>query len=415
MDPIHHKPISFTKDETQVLSSPLTSRRRLGLEKRHSLSMGILLTLILCVTTLLIRQFTFVVHVKVDGEIVGAVSDSQMFEDLVDTAADTVFSVLGTPYIVEDRISYVYRLANVAVLETLDPLPVEREILERIEGLGLYYAISIDGEAVGHVSDLATLQTAKEERLVALLDEGALSAVFLSEVAYEPEVREAGDALTIVEILSLVDELSVQTVREITYMELIPFDVTIVADDTLFDDVVEVLQVGVEGEIQVFAQVTQIDGREVVHTILERKILADAVSEIILEGALERPLTASFGAYIWPTTGTVSSFFGPRWGVLHQGIDIVAPHGTPVYAADGGEVFFVGWFGGYGNIIKILHDNGHVTYYAHLSSMYVLVGDLVYRGQHIGGVGTTGHSTGNHLHFEIRIDGVPVDPMPWLP
>jgi len=384
--------------------------------------MGILLTLLLCVTTLLIRQFTFVVHVKVDGEVVGAVSDSQVFEELVGSTSEVALNILGSPAVVEESVSYTYRLASITVLDTLDMLdtqPLEREIFDRLDGISVYYAVTVDGEQIGYVSDPATLQTAKEERLDSILEDGALSAAFLSEVSYEPEVTEEGEALSLAELLELVDSLPVQTVRQVTYVETVPFEVTIVEDFTLFNDVIEVLQEGADGEIEIFAELVHIDDREVEHTILDTKVLSDAVPEIILEGALERPLTASFGEYIWPTTGNVSSPFGPRRVSVgssnHQGIDITAPHGTPVLAADGGEVFFTGWFGGFGNLIKILHDNGHVTYYAHLSSMNVSVGDRVYRGQHIGGVGSTGVSSGNHLHFEIRINGVPVDPMPWLP
>ena len=141
--------------------------------------------------------------------------------------------------------------------------------------------------------------------------------------------------------------------------------------------------------------------------------------EIILEGTQVRPLTASWGYYHWPTTGVITSTFGWRNVSIgtanHLGIDIAAPAGTPILAADGGEVFFADWFFGFGNLIRIRHDNGDVTYYAHLSGMDVYVGQRVYRGQQIGRMGMTGLASGNHLHFEIHINGMPVDPMPLLP
>ena len=423
MDTIHQKPTSGTKHETQetiVLSPPIPHMRRIQFERHRLLPSGVLLTALLCIATLLIGQLTFVVHVKVDGEVVGALSDSQKFEELFDTTQELKASLLGHTSDLGERLSYTYRIAPVATLDALDTAPIEREILERIDGISIYYAITVDGAFVGHVSDLSTLQIAKEERLEYLeSDEHVLSVTLLSDLTFEDDIVEQGEALTIAGILELVENLSVQKVYEVSYVEPIPFEITVIKDDTLLYDMIEVLQEGVKGEAEIFAQVTSIDGRTVEHTILDTKVIADAVDELVVVGTLVRPLTASWGEYIWPTTGTVSSFFGPRNVSIgssnHQGIDITAPRGTPGYAADGGEVFFVGVLGGFGNLIKIEHDNGHVTYYAHLSSMYARVGDRVYRGQHIGGVGMTGTASGNHLHFEIRIKGIPVDPIPWLP
>jgi murein DD-endopeptidase MepM/ murein hydrolase activator NlpD len=120
------------------------------------------------------------------------------------------------------------------------------------------------------------------------------------------------------------------------------------------------------------------------------------------------------GRLLWPVPGTVTSGFGMRWGRLHAGIDIAAPEGTPVRAADSGVVIFAGWAGGYGNLVLVAHGGGMVTAYAHLSSVAVGEGASVGRGSTIGAVGSTGHSTGPHLHFEVRINGQPQDPMAYL-
>lgn len=116
---------------------------------------------------------------------------------------------------------------------------------------------------------------------------------------------------------------------------------------------------------------------------------------------------------MWPTQGVLTSPYGWRWGTMHRGIDIGAPSGTPIYAAAGGTVFYAGWMGGYGNLILIDHGDGRVTAYAHQSSLAVS-GGQVGRGQIIGYVGSTGDSTGPHLHFELRVDGTAVDPLPYL-
>lgn len=115
----------------------------------------------------------------------------------------------------------------------------------------------------------------------------------------------------------------------------------------------------------------------------------------------------------WPTAGPVTSPYGFRWGRLHQGIDIGAPPGQPIVAAAGGTVFFAGTMGGYGLLTLIDHHDGRVTAYAHQTS-FAVTGGSVSRGQVIGYVGSTGFSTGPHLHFEVRVNGVAVDPMPYL-
>jgi murein DD-endopeptidase MepM/ murein hydrolase activator NlpD len=122
--------------------------------------------------------------------------------------------------------------------------------------------------------------------------------------------------------------------------------------------------------------------------------------------------TSSSG-FIWPVSGVVTSGFGWRWGRMHEGIDISAPAGSQIRAVAGGTVIFAGWMGGYGNLTIIDHGNGLATAYAHQSAQYV-GGGTVSQGQAIGAVGCTGSCTGNHLHFEVRVNGGAVDPMGYL-
>jgi murein DD-endopeptidase MepM/ murein hydrolase activator NlpD len=126
------------------------------------------------------------------------------------------------------------------------------------------------------------------------------------------------------------------------------------------------------------------------------------------------PIKQGSGQLIWPANGAVSSSFGQRWGRLHAGIDIPLSVGTPLRAADGGRVAIAGWTGGYGNYTCIQHNGSLSTCYAHQSSIGVSVGQNVSQGQVIGMSGNTGNSTGPHLHFEVRINGSPVDPMGYL-
>jgi len=122
----------------------------------------------------------------------------------------------------------------------------------------------------------------------------------------------------------------------------------------------------------------------------------------------------SAAGLIWPVNGPVTSGFGMRWGRMHTGIDIAVPTGTPVHAAAAGTVVYSGWMSGYGFLVAVDHGNGLATAYAHNSSLLVRVGDHVAQGQVISLSGSTGHSTGPHVHFEVRVNGVPVDPLSYL-
>ena len=118
--------------------------------------------------------------------------------------------------------------------------------------------------------------------------------------------------------------------------------------------------------------------------------------------------------FIWPCAGVVASGFGMRWGRMHEGIDIACPYGAPVHAAAGGTVIYAGWMQGYGNLVVLDHGNGISTAYAHASAILVSVGQTVSQGDEVSLVGATGHATGPHLHFEVRVNGEPVDPMGYL-
>jgi len=124
--------------------------------------------------------------------------------------------------------------------------------------------------------------------------------------------------------------------------------------------------------------------------------------------------TPSAAGFTWPTSGQITSGFGPRWGRMHQGLDIAAPTGRPITAAKSGTVIVAGWSGGYGQLVVIDHGGGLATAYAHQSRIAVKTGDPVTQGGLVGFVGSTGHSTGPHLRFEVRVNGAARDPLPYL-
>jgi murein DD-endopeptidase MepM/ murein hydrolase activator NlpD len=130
--------------------------------------------------------------------------------------------------------------------------------------------------------------------------------------------------------------------------------------------------------------------------------------------SVSAPRVVSSSGFVWPVHGVVTSGYGWRWGRMHEGIDIAVPTGTPVVAAASGTVIVSGWMGGYGNLVVVDHGNGIATAYGHNTSVTVGVGQAVAQGQLIAYAGSTGHSTGPHVHFEVRINGAAVDPFGYL-
>jgi len=118
--------------------------------------------------------------------------------------------------------------------------------------------------------------------------------------------------------------------------------------------------------------------------------------------------------FIWPVSGPITSPFGMRWGTLHPGIDIGVPSDTPVHAAAAGKVVWCGWMSGYGNLVMIDHGGGYATAYGHNTRVAVSCGQEVAQGQVVAYSGCTGFCTGPHVHFEVRVNGTPVDPLQYL-
>jgi murein DD-endopeptidase MepM/ murein hydrolase activator NlpD len=123
---------------------------------------------------------------------------------------------------------------------------------------------------------------------------------------------------------------------------------------------------------------------------------------------------SSAAGFVWPVHGVLTSYYGWRWGRMHEGIDLAVANGTPVVASASGTVIVAGWMGGYGNLVVVDHGNGIATAYAHNTSVTVGVGSRVAQGQLIAYSGNTGNSTGPHVHFEVRVNGSAVDPLGYL-
>jgi murein DD-endopeptidase MepM/ murein hydrolase activator NlpD len=157
------------------------------------------------------------------------------------------------------------------------------------------------------------------------------------------------------------------------------------------------------------AEAEEIDALQAVSETIAARIRA--AQQARSTGTTQTPSSAGL---IWPVQGPITSPFGWRWGRMHQGIDIGVPSGTPIHAAASGTVIYCGWETGYGNLVVLDNGGDLATAYAHQSSIAVACGQQVSQGEVLGYVGCTGHCTGPHLHFEVRINGEPVDPLGYL-
>ena len=231
------------------------------------------------------------------------------------------------------------------------------------------------------------------------------------------------DRLSIGEVLTLsasVPYLTMTVVQQERYVQDLNYDIEYTDTDDLYKDDYRITSKGVFGAADVMASVTYVNGEETERTILSSVTLKEPVTEYQLRGTKARPTWHPTGTFRWPVSGRITSRYGGRrspggiGSTNHKGIDIAAPRGTAVCAADGGTVTYAGWMGGYGYLVRINHGNGYETYYGHNSSLTCSVGDHVYKGQQIARVGSTGNSTGNHCHFEVRLNGVARNPLNYL-
>lgn len=221
--------------------------------------------------------------------------------------------------------------------------------------------------------------------------------------------------------------ITVVVTEEKTEDEKIDYDREYKADDTLYTGQTRVETEGRDGEKEVRKKIVMENGKTVKEEILEENIVKEPEDEIILTGTrdiggadgassgtdegVSRDTSATYSPLMMPVDDVyVSSGFGTRWGRLHRGVDLALAQGSPIYAADSGTVYFAGDGGGYGNLVKVDHGNGMQTYYAHCSSLLVTSGQKVSRGEKIALTGSTGNSTGPHLHFEVIINGKCIDP-----
>ncbi|MEA5024576.1 hypothetical protein SDC9_20803 [bioreactor metagenome] len=204
--------------------------------------------------------------------------------------------------------------------------------------------------------------------------------------------------------------------------EIIPFDVVTKIDTSIPSGQTKITQEGSDGEKEIKYSYEQKNDKLITKTIIDEKILKEAVPQVVAKGAKTVQVAAALSrgsgqissGMNWPIRGRINSYYGYRNGGFHNALDINGSLGDPYLAAASGQVVSAGWNGNYGYSILIDHGNGIRTRYAHSSKLLVSAGQTVSKGQTIGLVGSTGRSTGPHLHFEVIVNGDTNNPLNYL-
>lgn len=420
------------------------------------------------------RSYTVALEVTIDDEVVSYVRNETEFAGAITSVEKNLAETLGENYAMYTAPEYQFVFIKKNKMPDEDSLYAQayRAVTEEIGNhFGLYvdgtlvaaaeqkttieavlnelkkpYETGIENERIEFVSDVeirtglfspGTLKTVEELRA---LFEGSTNPRYytieeddyLSDIAKKtglsrqmlyhlnPELDERrlipGRKL----LISTPDVyLGVKVVRTITYNESINYSTVRIKDDSLYVNQTKVKTAGKKGNKLITAEVTYVDGVKTNTDIISSIVTSEPVTRELYVGTKNYPTSfsslAGTGAFIRPISGGYTSCaYGGYRG--HVGVDLTmsGAYGKAIYASAGGKVIQAGWSGGYGIMVKIRHDNGYETWYAHMSSKLVSVGDRVTQGQQVGRIGSTGNSTGPHLHFELRINGSPVNPMRYI-
>lgn len=304
------------------------------------------------------------------------------------------------------------------------------------DSVGLY----IDNEFIGATSDEQGLSAALEQVLVDYRE--GYDDETTTEFANDVEVRKGNfDKSKIKSVPEIIADsegkFSISLATDIVYTREIAYDITTEYDESQSSSYEKVKTEGENGEEEVTVRTVYVDGVQTDAYETDSTVIKEAVDEVVVKGSdsssdgtssssdsSDSSSTSSVssygsGSFIWPLpyTHNITSTFGTRWGRLHGGLDIAdgGVYGQSIVAADSGTVILAGNQGdGYGNYVIIDHGNGYKTLYGHMSSVAAYTGQQVAQGEVIGYVGSTGNSTGPHLHFEIRVNDVQTDPLGYV-
>jgi len=302
---------------------------------------------------------------------------------------------------------------NVLEAEFVEPVKITQDI------------VALD-EIVSKEAAVAALTQGKEKIQEYVLQPGdSLWTVARKNNTTVAELEAAnpdlGKVLQIGQVIKLAKAeplVSVKMVVEKVQEEDIPFETVYQKDSSSYVGQQTVVTKGEKGKKEVKYQIAQVNGVELERKVISETVVSEPVSKVVKTGTktivASRGSGGGSGALSWPIRGRINSAYGKRGRGTHTGIDIDANKGDPIYSAKAGTVTKASWSGGYGNCVIIDHGNGLSTLYGHLSKINVKVGQKVGANELIGLAGSTGNSTGPHLHFEVRVNGKHTNPMNYL-
>jgi murein DD-endopeptidase MepM/ murein hydrolase activator NlpD len=226
----------------------------------------------------------------------------------------------------------------------------------------------------------------------------------------EREMIWPGDVL---DLTMLQPGVTVESVEKVTETISVQYETVYEEDASMRKGETKTIREGVKGVKKVTYHLTKVNGLLMEEQVIDEAILEEPIAAVVKRGT-KVVLGEGSGKFSWPVlSASVSSGYGSRWGRKHKGIDLTSSNKS-ILAADNGKVIYVGKKSDYGNMIIIDHKNGYETLYGHLSKISVKEGDIVEKGDKIGVMGSTGRSTGVHLHFEVIVNGVEKNPMSYL-
>lgn len=357
--------------------------------------------------------------VSFGGEYIGTIENEQVLTQasaqMHNALSNTDTNQASTVPVMQMGLPSITGIKKSSASDVYEQLVVRNDGIVANAG-GLY----VDGVFYGATEDTNALSNALTQVLQdakARYDE-TTTTTFNNSVQVVTGVYSVSDVKPVDEIIdSAKQNFSIRLETDLVTEYALPCDTFYEYDGTLPETYREVKTPGKDGTQSVFSRLVYIDGMLTDNLVQSVTVTKEPVTEVVLVGT--QYSYEATGDFMWPVPYThyVTSEFGPRWGTFHYGIDISwnGIYGQNIVASDSGTVTWAGWDNsGYGYYVIIDHGNGYETLYAHACAVYVNTGDKVHKGDAIAGVGSTGYSTGDHLHFEVIKNGVKMDPMGYV-
>lgn len=379
---------------------------------------------VICGAALISIVFSFVfagttlaLKVDYDGKIIATVKDEKEFNAAVSLVAKEVNCVDVSSVVKEPNYSKTLVLDN----DIDDCTTVAQAIIENTDSIVKTSMLNINEKTVACVQ-YKSLDKLIEERRNAYKPDGVeYTSEFVDKVVVGSGYCLSSELTSIEDAAKIIENLQVRTIMTVTSDKAIPFSTHTQNNSKQSRGYKKIITAGVNGTERVTETITLINDNEIERVLNESVVIANPVTEVVEVGTArsvasskDKNLAKNSGfLFPLPRSGwTVSAYYGD--GRNHQAVDIATKKGTSIFAVKAGTVVSAGWDGNYGKSIVIDHGNGIKTRYAHEDEIFVKVGDVVGAGEVIGTVGRTGNASGNHLHFEVIINGKRVNPAPYI-